>query len=122
MSLALLPFDSGGAAGGLGESQRGEEGVDEDVSEVRDGAAEVGGRKGRLGSGGGAEEGGENVAVVGRNGGVGYAEEVGLHEVLEAGDGSGVVRGGERGGGGRGGESGIVLGGGEGGEGGKSLG
>ena len=64
-------------------------------------------------------EGGENVAVVGRNGGVGYAEEVGLHEAFEAGDGSGVVRGGERGGGGRGGESGIVLGGGEGGRSGK---
>ena len=66
-------------------------------------------------------EGGENgevvnVAVVGRNGGVGYAEEVGLHEVLEAGDGSRVVRGGERGGGGRGGEGGIVLGGVEGGK------
>ena len=103
------------------EARSNEEGVDEDVPEVGDGAAEVGGRERQGGSGGGVGEGGENgevvnVAVVGRNGGVGYAEEVGLHEVLEAGDGSGVVRGGERGGGGRGGEGGIVLGGVEGGE------
>ena len=56
MSLALPPFDSGGAAGGLGECQGGEEGVDEDVSEVGDGAAEVGGRKRQGGSGGGTVE------------------------------------------------------------------
>ena len=59
MSLALPSFDSGGAAGGLAECQGGEEGVDEDVSEVGDGAAEVGGRKRQLSSGGGVEEGGE---------------------------------------------------------------